>query len=74
MDGPLGVFEDLNFKILLVNINSFSKGPSINDVSPNLRFLGYPCLLKSTSKRLLFGHFLYPPPSLFGETSFMDGP
>ena len=54
-----------------------SKGPSINDVSPNYRFLGYPpspCLLKSASKCLLFGHFLYPPPSPFGETSFMDGP
>ena len=51
-----------------------SKGPSINDVSPNFRFLGYPpspCLLKSTSIRLLFGHFLYPPPSPFGETSFI---
>ena len=54
-----------------------AKGPSIKDVSPNLRFLGYPpspCLPKSTSERLLFGHFLYPPPSPFGETSFMDGP
>ena len=33
-------------------------------VSPNFRFWGYPpspCLLKSTSERLLFGHFLYPP-------------
>ena len=54
-----------------------SKGPSIKDVSPNFRFLGYPpspCLLKSTSERLLFGIFLYPPPSPFGETSFMDSP
>ena len=50
---------------------------SIKDVSPNFRFLGYPpspCLPKSTSERLLFGHFLYPPPSPIGETSFMDGP
>ena len=40
------------------------KGPSINDVSPNFRFLGYPpspCLLKSTSKRLLFWAFFVPP-------------
>ena len=46
------------------------KGPSIKDVSPNFRFLGYPsfpCLLKSTSERLLLGHFLYPPPSPSGE-------
>ena len=53
------------------------KGPSIKDVSPNFRFLGYPpspCLLKSTSECLLFGHFLYPPPSPFGDTSFIDGP
>ena len=52
-------------------------GPSIKDVSPNFRFLGYPPspgLLKSASERLLFGHFLYPPPSPFGETPFMDGP
>ena len=54
----------------------FGQGPSINDVSPNFRFLGYPPsprLLKSTSKRLLLGHFLYPPPSPFGETLFMVG-
>ena len=55
------------------------KGPSIKDVSPKFRFLGYPpfpCLLKSTSERLLFGHFCTPlgPPFPFGETSFMDGP
>ena len=55
-------------------------GPSIKDVSQNFRFLGYPPSprllksMKSTNERLLFGHFLYPPPSPFGETSFMDGP
>ena len=51
--------------------NSFtSKGPSIKDVSPNFKFLRYPpspCLPKSTSERLLFGHFLYPLPPPLGR-------
>ena len=57
------------------------KGPSIKDVFLNFRFWGtlFPLspqisYLKSTSECLLFGHFLYPPPSPFGKTSFMDGP
>ena len=60
----------------LRDIADLHQGPSTKDVFPNFIFLGYPpfpCLLKSTSERLLFGHFLYPPPSPFGKMSFMDG-
>ena len=81
----LKIFEKGQVLRLLLSKTSFNsvaswhstRGPSIKDVSPNFRFLGYPpslCLLKSTSERLLFGHFLYLPPTPFGETSFMDGP
>ena len=45
-----------------------------------LGFLELIVILKSikltvcTGECLLFGHFLYPPPSPFLKTSFMDGP
>ena len=63
--------KELNLLIKLLRDHPQKTSPQI------LKFLGYPpspCLLKSTSERLLFGHFLYPPPSPFEETSFMDGP
>ena len=69
--------SELSSLVIWMWMMKSSKGPSIKDVSPNFRFLRYPsspCLPESTNECLLFGHFLYPPPSPFEETSFMDGP
>ena len=67
----------VNQKYNALNSISLQKGPFIKDISANFRLSGCtpsPCLLKSTSEHLLFGHFLYPPPSPIEETSFMNGP
>ena len=55
----------------------YSKGPSINDVTPIFQFFDpppSPCHPSYALKITPNCQFLYPPPSPSGVTSFIDGP